>query len=321
MKNERNWCVVLAIVFLSLSAQAQQLKLFSEGVRSISSRQQLMVMDFMEHYFPTVMKKGAASMQMKMADDKVFFRKGRPQDLYLVNDTMPMAISLVDKHYEVSWAKDDKPFITVVFPAQYDLIMGMGQEEAQNRLKEDICASEMRSQKPSVPEGLVERGGVYVSEKGHFELESLKDATFYRKNGNKFVPVFEDEHKDLSAANLFHGLAEDAAYQLYVEQSVYGMKTINYNIRLSQWLDYCNSMNLKVFFAVEEEREDGLLAIVIAHSRELGFNHMLSVVIPDNFVIHPNAVLKARLTCYIPTHNLKNLYQQETNNRKRKQWQ
>ena len=321
MRQTKRWGVAIALVLMSLPSPAQQLKLFGDGIRSISSRPQIMMMDFMERYFPSVMAKGQAAMQTRMADDKVFFRKGRPQDLYQVADTMPVTFSLMDKYYEVSWAKDEKPFITVVFPAQYDLIMGMQQEEAQHRLKEAICASEVRTQPPFIPKNMQEAGdGIYVSERGHFELESLKDATYYRRKGDIYVALFENTHKDCSAFNLFHGLVNDAGYRLYVEQSVYGMKTISYSIMLSQWLDYCSSMKLKVFFAIEEEREDGLLAIVLAHSKELGFNHMLSVVIPDNFVDNPNAVLKARLTSYIPTHNLKNLYQQETQNKKRVQW-
>ncbi len=318
----KRWVSILLFAMISICSQAQQLKLFSDGIRSVASRQQTIVMDFMERYFPSVMKKGAATMQTRLADDKVYFRKGCPQDLYHVADTMPVTISLVDKFYEVSWTKDNMPFITVVFPAQYNLIFGMGQEEAQLRLKENVLTSEKRTLSLSIPENMTEKAdGIYASEKDYFELESLKDATYYRRTGNSFVPIFEESQKDLSAANLFHGVAYDSDYRLYIEQSVYGMKTIKYSIMLSQWLDYCSSMNFNVFFAVEEERADGLLAIVIAHSREFGFNHMLSVVIPDNFVTNPNAVFKARLTSYIPTHNLKNLYQQETKNKKRKKWQ
>ena len=93
MTLSNRWSMFLAMALLTLSVQAQQLKLFNEGIRSISDRQQLMVMDFMEHYFPRVMAKGAVAMQTQLADDKVFFRKGKPQDLYQVADTMPMTIS------------------------------------------------------------------------------------------------------------------------------------------------------------------------------------------------------------------------------------
>ena len=313
----------LAILFFSLvpfSSMAQPLHLFNDAVRGISTRQQNVVMDFMESYFPRVISLGQAAMERQMADDKVFFRKGRVQDLYQLTDSMPVSLALVDTHYEVSWMKADKPYVTVVFPAQYELLMGMRQSEAMEHLKDAICESEARKAVSSDAEGLKEKGdGVYVLELGHFVLESLKEARYYRKSDDGFAPLFEERHKDYSAANLFQGLLPDADYRIYVEQSVYGMKTVDYTITLSQWLDYCASMNFKVYFAIEEEREDGILAIVLVHSKELGFNHMLSVVIPDNFIGKPDVVLKARLTPYIPTHNVKNLYQQQTKT-KRTKW-
>jgi hypothetical protein len=107
---------------------------------------------------------------------------------------------------------------------------------------------------------------------------------------------------------------------MYVEQSIYGMKTINYTLSFQQWLNYCAQLGMKIFFAVEEQREDGILAIVIAQSRELGFNHLLSVVIPDKFVTDKNAVMKVRLSPYIPTHNVKDLYQKESANHKKNIW-
>ena len=99
------------------------------------------------------------------------------------------------------------------------------------------------------------------------------------------------------------------------------MKSINYFITLNEWLNYCAAWNLKLFFGIEEHRQDGIIGMVIAQSRELGFNHLLSVVIPDKFVNDQNAVLKVRLTPYIPTHNVKTLYQQETENHKKVIWQ
>ena len=108
---------------------------------------------------------------------------------------------------------------------------------------------------------------------------------------------------------------------MYVEQSVYGLKTISYTISLKQWLSYCAEWGLKVFFAVEEQREDGLLTLIIAQSKELGFNHMLSVVIPDKFITDTKAVMKVRMTPYIPIHNIKNLFQEENVKHRKIEWQ
>ena len=78
---------------------------------------------------------------------------------------------------------------------------------------------------------------------------------------------------------------------------------------------------MKVFFAIEEVREDGVLALVIAQSKELGCHHLLSVVIPDKFIKDQNAVLKVKMTPYIPVHNVKNLYQKQSTTHKKVRWQ
>ena len=107
---------------------------------------------------------------------------------------------------------------------------------------------------------------------------------------------------------------------MHIEQSVYGGEIISYDIKLSQWLNYCKEQDYQVYFAIEEVREDGMLAIVVAHCQELNYNHLASVLIPNDFVIKPQTVLKAKITPFIPTHNVKNLYQQQMTKHKKRKW-
>lgn len=315
-------CSIIALVLLmgSLSSSAQGLKLFSPEMHDAASYPLQVVMDFIERYFgkelPALKQ---TTLEHKMADDKVFFRKGKLQDLYHLTDTVPFSLSLHDRYYEMKW----EPTVTVVFPAQYDLLLGLRKDEALERLKETISASPMRVVGKTVPENLLLlEDSIWQLKTDYLELESLNDAIYYNKvYEGDFRPVFDSAYLEYSAANLFHGLIADMDYRMYVEQSVYGMKTINYTLSLQQWLNYCAQLGMKIYFAVEEQREDGLLAIVIAQSRELGFNHLLSVVIPDKFITDKNAVLKVRFSPYIPTHNVKDLYQKESANHKKVTWQ
>lgn len=314
-------CSIIALFLLtgSLSTSAQGLRLFSPEMRDAASYPHQVVMDFMERYFgkelPALRQ---TTLEHKMADDKVYFRKGNLQDLNHVTDTMPFSITFLDKYYEVKW----EPTVTIVFPAQYDLLMGMQKDEAVNKLKEAIQGTPQRTFSNVIPLNMNQLDDdIWQSKSEHFELESLNDAIYYNKVRENYHPVFDSAHLDYSAANLFHGLIADADYRMYVEQSVYGMKTITYTLSFQQWLNYCAQLGMKIYFAVEEQREDGLLVIVVAQCSELGFNHLLSVVIPDKFVADRNAVLKVRLTPYIPTHNVKNLYKQETENHKKIKWQ
>ncbi len=312
----------LLTIVCCTSASPQGLKLFSPEVKDAASYPQQVVMDFLERYFgkelPALQQ---TSMERKMADDKVYFRKGGINDLVQVSDTMPFTISLIDKFYEVNWMKVDEPFVTIVFPAQYDILLGVQKDEALKQFKDAVLAAPQRIKDSNVPANLENISeSLYKTKSDTLNLASLTDAMYYNKVDGDYYPVFDNSHLDYSAANLFHGLLPDADYRMYVEQSVYGMTTINYTIPLSQWLNYCAKWGLRVFFAVEEEREDGVLALVIAQSREFGYHHLLSVVIPDKFVTDRNAVLKVRLTPYIPTHNVKNLYQRQTNETKKRKW-
>lgn len=308
--------VISSMLLLSCTAVSAQL--FSMEVREAAEKQQQVVLDFLERYFVDLLTQKETTIERKMMDDKVYFRKGGIKDLRHINDTVPFAMNLLDRYYEVKWMQADEPFVTLVFPAQYDLILGLNQEHAQQQLKEAILAAPPREQKPQ-PRGTGKllADGVFQLMTDTFQLASLTDATYYY---NKEEPVFDTNHPDYVAANLFAGLLP-ADYRMYVEQSVYGLQTISYTLTLSQWLNYCAEWGLKVYFAIEEQREDGLLAIVIAQCKELGFNHLLSVTIPDKFVSDKNAVLKVRMTPYIPTHNLKNLYQQQSLNRRKIKWQ
>lgn len=311
------------------SASAQSLKLFNSEMKAAAPKPQAVVMDFMERYFSELRTMDQTTIRTKMADDKVFFRKGFLSDLSQVVDTMPLNICLVDRHYEVTWEKNNIPFITTVFPAQYDLLLGMAQEEAQKRLKDTILASSRHhdtltirvDQNNSQGSSYRNKDGVYYTKTAYLELESFNDAVYYNKVRDTYKPLFDVNHPDYSAANLFHGLIPNKDYRMHVEQSVYGLKNISYTISLKQWLNYCAEWGLKVFFAVEEQREDGLLTLIIAQSKDLGFNHMLSVVIPDKFITDTKAVMKVRMTPYIPIHNIKNLFQEENVKHRKIEWQ
>ena len=310
---------ILFLLVLSCSMASAQL--FSLDARRTAGSKEV-VMDFLERYFVDLLTQRETTIERKMADDKVYFRKGGIKDLRQINDTVPFSITLLDRYYEAKWMHGSEPFLTIVFPAQYDLLLGMDQEEAQQKLKDAIISAPLDTSRKAKPNrnALVPIGQdrLYKHETDTFQLASVSNATYYYNN---VEAVFDANHLDYSAANLFAGIIPNADYRMYVEQSVYGLKTISYSITVRQWLNYCAKWGLKIYFGIEEQREDGLLALVIAHSEELGFNHLLSVVIPDKLPSDKNAVLKVRMTPYIPTHNLKNLYQQQPPNRKRIKWQ
>ena len=280
------------------------------------------ILDFLERYTLDLISQKEMTQQEKLDFDKLYFRQGTVKSLLQLADTIPFTMTVHDNHYEVSWISNDKPIITIAFPIQFELLLGANAVELKQHLKDFIRSAQPRTQNIHPQEQMeLLNDSIYMRKTDTYQIETVSDATYYNKVGENYKPVFDDEHAEYAAANLMQGLIADDGYRMYVVQPEYKQEGISYLITLRQWLDYQAEQGLKVYFGLEEQREDGLMALIIAQNKQLGYNHMMSVIIPSGFAKNKNAILKARLTAFIPTHNLQNLYQQEVANKKRIKWQ
>ena len=296
-------------------------KLFSNDLKSEHPH---VVFDFVERYFLELMTDVPLTERAQhLHDDKVIFYKGTTNDILRVTPETPCVISFVDeKYYQVSWLNHETSFLTIAFPAQYELLLGMPKNEIEKKVSTQISSVSEWKYINSTPDSLQHiDGNVYMTKPcSNYYVESLNTAKYYTisAEGTPY-PVFSVSDKWHSAANLFQGIIpETDGYKIYVQQNLYGFNTSTFIVSLSDWLSYCRENEMTVYFAIEEEYEDGLKALLIAQSKKLGFNHMLSIVLPEHFVDNPKTVFKAALNAYIPTQNIKNLYQQQTTGKRKK---
>lgn len=308
VKRTISLCVVL---FYIMVASAQTFNLFSVDVKA---EYPSVVYDFLERYLYEIdsLQKHHEYIDQRLRDDKVLFITGSAATIHSVTPDMMFGINKVDgKFYDVAWRDSlGSTILEIAFPMQYELLLGKPKVEIEKDFKSTL--SNHRNFMPlsydQETTDTLEDGCLMTNPVTNYYVESLNTATYYKE---KDVPTFCKEDKWHSAANLFQGSIKDVEkYTLYIEQNLYGFKTVNYTIPLVQWLAYCQNMKLTTYFAIEEEREDGLKALVIAQSQDLGFNHMISLIIPDNFTEKRDCVIKGTLNAYIPTQNIKDLYQQ-----------
>ena len=307
-------CILLAI---PCATRAQgTFQLFAPEVKT---EMPSVVYGFLERYLCELdsLDRAGEPIGQRMRDDKVFLLTGSLKDARAITPQHPFSISKTDdKFYQVTWTDTlGQTLLDVAFPMQYELLLGKPKNEIELDIREAIKASAPyvpRAVPAEVEGNVAEDGCIVSSPSANYYVESLNTARYYtRDSQGQTVPTFHAADKWHSAANLFLGLISDiSGYRLYVEQNIYGFQKITYSVTLEQWLAYCQQMQLKVYFAVEEEREDGLMALIVAQSQDLGFNHMLSIILPDNFTEKRDATLKATMNAYIPTQNVKNLYQQ-----------
>lgn len=306
------WCLVCLCSIAQTGKNT--LHLFDEAVKQSSPPY---VCDFLEHYLYEVSQspKGYDFYQ-RLADDKVVIRDGSLTNITRLSPKIPFAITRYeDKGYNVCWTDTlGRVLLDMQFPLQFELLLGQTKAEMEKTLKSELEGMRSIFLVQPADASLKERSdGIFQSESSSFYyVESLTTASYYRRKGSGMEPVYSSDRKSESAANLFLGLIDNiGSYRLHIEQMLYGFKSSTYNIGLTQWLNYCRANQLKVYFGIEQERTDGLKALLIARNQDLGYNHVLSIIIPDNFVEKRNAVLKVVLNAYVPTDNVKDLYKDD----------
>ena len=322
-RSKRLLTALLGLAAIVQTGLAQRFTFFAPEVRTSCPS---VVYDFLETYLyeiDSLQRKGKPT-EGRLRDDKVLFLAGSASSARLLTADMPFHISRTDgKYYEVAWSDTlGRVVLHLAFPMQYELLLGKPRTELEQAFKATLEAERpyMPHPVPATELSRQEDGCLMTTPVSHYYVESLNTASYYRQTASgDTVPAFANADKWHAAANLFRGCIDDVSgYTLYVEQNLYGFKKVQYTVSLQQWLAYCRDMKFNVYFGIEEEREDGLAALLIAQSTDLGFNHMLSLIIPDNFVTNGKTVFKATLNTYIPTHNLKDLYQQYVEKPKKK---
>ena len=73
---------------------------------------------------------------------------------------------------------------------------------------------------------------------------------------------------------------------------------------------------MNIYFAVENETIESIKAVILVENKNWGYNHLLSVTVPRDFISNPDVKLTATLNAFIPTHNVRNLYQEYTDKKK-----
>lgn len=282
-----------------------------------------LVYNFLERYLLELCCwKDKETLSRKIADDKVYFIKGYVADFSKVKDNSLFSVSRVEnKFYEVSWrhSVNEKPFLSMAFPVQYELLLGTPQVEIEQTMHEKIIQAPNYDEVQELSNMSLLKDSVYAtSPKRFYQIPDVNTCLYYQKDASGLYQLICDEsHLQYSAMNIFHVLTK-VNNPIKIEQSIYGFKKLEYVVSLQQWLNYCHAENLTVYTAIETEYENGFKVLLIAENKDLGYNHVLSVIVPKDFCTNAKSEFSAKLNAFITTHNVKNLYEQYKKGPKKK---
>lgn len=217
--------------------------------------------------------------------------------------------------YKVGW--DTRiGTLRMAFPKQYELIAGKDKIEMEDDFQKELMLFTPEPPLPDkVPRTVLELvpGGEYYKRKGeHYIIPTLNSDRYYSLGADGVASLFFDgSNPEISLANLFlEGDRIDNDVMLNAEHRRYGKRRDQVDIPVSQFVAFCKHEKCVPYFGVEEADRDKITGTVIMVNSDLGYNHVLYYECNRQDFIRGDFSLKGWLYTYVPTHNVRNLFEE-----------
>ncbi len=222
-----------------------------------------------------------------------------------VDSLCDFALQETDKVYTAIWTHDSTQVCRMEFPKAYSLISGRNIAEAQQYMYDALTGNAPDfdsyvfndfSQLKATPKYLLLAGQNYM-------IESMSSCKYFNRRDT--TPLFNVFFPEESWANVMTGLVE-ISKPVKVVMSRYDNTEQVFEVPLSRLVSYCLMDRSVAYFGVEEVSDLGLTATVIYANPKYNFNHLLYMKIDPM-----QEVITVNVNAYIPTHNLKDLYNEK----------
>ena len=281
--------------------------LFSDFMRNDAG--QRVLTDFLERYFLLLAYPPADhSVKHILRDDRFKFVYGTLATVATLHPGDGFGYSTDDKKYVATWTRNGQELLTVTFPMEYQLLMGVSKSEAEDGFEYEQTRQLTAARQQREPDASMltpsPQPFYYTHEGGWYLRKTINASTYYcRKSDQRYQLVSDVSHPAETAANMMLSETAPGNYQLDVTQVLYGFKNKQFSVSLRQWIAHCKATGCTLYFGIESVDYDQVCASVFAVNEREYYNHVMSVTIPMSVIDNRQGAIKARLHTYVPMHN------------------
>jgi len=297
------------------------LQLFNDSLKRHFDRP---VYDFVERYLlELLLCESREEVLTRLREDKVeltfnnfSYETGTwelPACLALVQDSLWLNFSSVSNCYMVDWRNDSASF-HLIFPKQYELIHGADKAEMEQGFMEELARVELPARggdtRPVTELQATKKKGYYLKRGTVYLANTLHSNTYYKAiDTERATLFFEKEMPGESLANLFlRGFCGDRKLVLQMTHNRYGNQKTRFDVDIARFVAHCRANRCEIYFATEKLDGKRMTGTVLVQNPDLGYNHLLHFDCPMEAFERLRPVVQVSLYTYIPTHNIKNLF-------------
>lgn len=239
-----------------------------------------------------------------------------------VSQDADFSISFNDARYQASWSKNGSTLCRCTFPADVELLRGKNRIALEQELYDRFSSVDLTSVgngKMTVRkgEGLkpIPLSPYMVDDKGFYISPKLKHQVFYApvaEESDCYKLLHDKSRYTLETiSNVMLTGESPEKLLLNLTMSMYhGNQTVR--IPLKALFRILSQEYSKPYFGIEEYDGKFVEASCIWVNEAEGFNHILWVRFPIAALSDSNVEIEARMYPYVPTHNVKSLFDELT---------
>lgn len=219
-------------------------------------------------------------------------------------------ISNNSNRYTVSLLKKEKQLLQISFPVRHELITGFTKLEAESSFYPSLLAHLNVSDSSLTEVDLIPyKDNLYCTFEDSYIMDKFVSTAYYYKAEADYRPVFSPAYPAESLYNLFNALNHNKEMKVNVSQSLYG-KNLDYEIPINRLTSFLRKQNCYIYTGLKETDGSTISGTVMAVNLELGYQHLIVFSADKEIFVHPDKhVIRAKMYCYIPIHNISTLFE------------
>lgn len=314
------WTALLCCLLLSKTSYGQHKTFESKELRqaaSLLSKENPyaeVLYHFTEDYLNQLLVLGEKERNWKMEADDVRIEEGGLEKLRLVSGQTALAMSAKDNRYTVELTNGKIVLIRLSCPMSYQLITRKKLKELEAEYLTELAAFRVPASKasPEVDKRNLQKVApqLYLQRGTDYFLESINNNLYYVEEKGIPALAYDPGYIAESICNMFLSEATPCDVSLKLTVRQYGFKRDELKLPLKQWIAYNRSKQCDIYVGVENIGIDKLKVCVFVVNEHFKYNHVLNAEIPYTLLGEKRGDVEADITIFIPTHNLKALFEE-----------
>lgn len=297
-------------------------RLFPEDFRGLAVNP--VIADFVERYWleQSLSINNEKSALQQMREDRFQFYNGSLASVDRIQKDLGQGFScnLSNNIVFMEWGDMSRPVCKICFPVNHELILGRKMKENDSRLPGELKRTRIDVRPVNPGDGddmasLDSLTSVYIGKSGSYLDCELRSDRFFMSNSDssEMLPVFNPDFPVESLSNLFTDYDIDGAENiaLSIRHKTYGFNEQLIETSVPQFVAYSLQSGCQPYVGIIDlgTKVAGMAdMLVIMRNWEVGYNHVLRVSVPIDCIAKKMGKATARLNAFVPTGNLKNLF-------------